>query len=467
MNNNDKTNPLWGGRFKGKADETALKFSASVDLDKRLYKEDIEGSIVYAMALKEAKVITQKDYSQIKKGLLAISKSIENGKFHWDVNLEDVHMNIESALQRKIGKAAKKLHTGRSRNDQVATDLRLFLMRKIDLILHEISSTQKRITKLAKKYHEAIMPGLTHTQIAQPITFGHHLLAWNEMLERDYSRFKEVRKGASILPLGSSALSGNSYGLDREKMAERLGFDSASNNSMDSVSDRDYVVEFLSAASLLGIHLSRINEELILWSSSQFNYIELSEEFCTGSSIMPQKKNPDIAELLRGGSSKPISYLMGILSLMKNLPLSYNRDLQEDKHFLFNGIDYCLSSLEIFSLMIQSLKPNLNQMKNDCEKGHITATELADYLVSRGMTFRAAHKKTGELVADADKQNLQLHELSLDKLKKRCKLIEEDVFECLIPENALKLRDSKGGTSPKEVLRQIKRIERDLKKRVI
>ena len=205
MNNNDKTNPLWGGRFKDKADETALKFSASVDLDKRLYKEDIEGSIVYAMALKEAKVITQKDYSQIKKGLLAISKSIENGKFHWDVNLEDVHMNIESALQRKIGKAAKKLHTGRSRNDQVATDLRLFLMRKIDLILHEISSTQKRITKLAKKYHEAIMPGLTHTQIAQPITFGHHLLAWNEMLERDYSRFKEVRKRASILPLGSSA----------------------------------------------------------------------------------------------------------------------------------------------------------------------------------------------------------------------------------------------------------------------
>ena len=250
-------------------------------------------------------------------------------------------------------------------------------------------------------------------------------------------------------------------------MAKRLGFDSASNNSMDSVSDRDYVVEFLSAASLLGIHLSRINEELILWSSSQFNYIKLSEEFCTGSSIMPQKKNPDIAELLRGGSSKPISYLMGILSLMKNLPLSYNRDLQEDKHFLFNGIDYCLSSLEIFSLMIQSLKPNLNQMKNDCEKGHITATELADYLVSRGMTFRAAHKKTGEIVADADNENLQLHELSLNKLKKRCKLIEEDVFECLMPENALKLRDSKGGTSPKEVLRHIKRIEIDLKKRLI
>ena len=462
-----KTNPLWGGRFKEGVNEKASRFSSSVNLDKRLYKEDIDGSIVYAMALKEAKVITQKDYSKIKKGLLSVCKAIEDEKFEWDIALEDVHMNIESALQRKIGEPAKKLHTGRSRNDQVATDLRLFLMRNIDQMLNLITLTQKEIIKLAKRNHDAIMPGFTHTQIAQPVTLGHHLMAWNEMLERDYWRFSDVRKRTSILPLGSSALSGNSYGLDREKMAKRLGFDSVSNNSMDSVSDRDFVVEFLSAASLLGIHLSKINEEIIIWSSSQFGYIELSEEFCTGSSIMPQKKNPDIAELLRGSASRPVSYLMGILSLIKNLPLTYNRDLQEDKHFLFNGVDYCLNSLEVFSLMIQGLKPNLNKMKSDCDKGHITATELADYLVSKGMTFRAAHKKTGEIVANADKENLQLHELTLDALKKRCKLIEEDVFERLIPENALKLRDSKGGTSPKEVLRQIKRTERDLKKRAI
>ena len=462
-----KTNPLWGGRFKEGVNEKASRFSSSVDLDKRLYKEDIDGSIVYAMALKEAKVITQKDYSKIKKGLLSVCKAIEDEKFEWDIALEDVHMNIESALQRKIGEPAKKLHTGRSRNDQVATDLRLFLMRNIDQMLNLITLTQKEIIKLAKRNHDAIMPGFTHTQIAQPVTLGHHLMAWNEMLERDYWRFSDVRKRTSILPLGSSALSGNSYGLDREKMAKRLGFDSVSNNSMDSVSDRDFVVEFLSAASLLGIHLSKINEEIIIWSSSQFGYIELSEEFCTGSSIMPQKKNPDIAELLRGSASRPVSYLVGILSLIKNLPLTYNRDLQEDKHFLFNGVDYCLNSLEVFSLMIQGLKPNLSKMKSDCNKGHITATELADYLVSKGMTFRAAHKKTGEIVANADKENLQLHELTLDALKKRCKLIEEDVFERLIPENALKLRDSKGGTSPKEVLRQIKRTERDLKKRAI
>ena len=462
-----KTNPLWGGRFKEGVNEKASRFSSSVDLDKRLYKEDIDGSIVYAMALKEAKVITQKDYSKIKKGLLSVCKAIEDEKFEWNIALEDVHMNIESALQRKIGEPAKKLHTGRSRNDQVATDLRLFLMRNIDQMLNLITLTQKEIIKLAKRNHDAIMPGFTHTQIAQPVTLGHHLMAWNEMLERDYWRFSDVRKRTSILPLGSSALSGNSYGLDREKMAKRLGFDSVSNNSMDSVSDRDFVVEFLSAASLLGIHLSKINEEIIIWSSSQFGYIELSEEFCTGSSIMPQKKNPDIAELLRGSASRPVSYLVGILSLIKNLPLTYNRDLQEDKHFLFNGVDYCLNSLEVFSLMIQGLKPNLNKMKSDCDKGHITATELADYLVSKGMTFRAAHKKTGEIVANADKENLQLHELTLDALKKRCKLIEEDVFERLIPENALKLRDSKGGTSPKEVLRQIKRTERDLKKRAI
>ena len=462
-----KTNPLWGGRFKEGVNVKASRFSSSVDLDKRLYKEDIDGSIVYAMALKEAKVITQKDYSKIKKGLLSVCKAIEDEKFEWNIALEDVHMNIESALQRKIGEPAKKLHTGRSRNDQVATDLRLFLMRNIDQMLNLITLTQKEIIKLAKRNHDAIMPGFTHTQIAQPVTLGHHLMAWNEMLERDYWRFSDVRKRTSILPLGSSALSGNSYGLDREKMAKRLGFDSVSNNSMDSVSDRDFVVEFLSAASLLGIHLSKINEEIIIWSSSQFGYIELSEEFCTGSSIMPQKKNPDIAELLRGSASRPVSYLVGILSLIKNLPLTYNRDLQEDKHFLFNGVDYCLNSLEVFSLMIQGLKPNLNKMKSDCDKGHITATELADYLVSKGMTFRAAHKKTGEIVANADKENLQLHELTLDALKKRCKLIEEDVFERLIPENALKLRDSKGGTSPKEVLRQIKRTERDLKKRAI
>ncbi len=465
MEKSKKTNPLWGGRFSQSPNDLALGFSSSIGLDKNLYKEDIDGSLVYAMALKEAKVITPKEYLKIKKGLLYILGQIQSGKFQWQEGLEDVHMNIESALHKKIGSAAKKLHTGRSRNDQVATDLRLYLLKKTELIIKLITKNQKVIISKAKKYSNSIMPGFTHTQAAQPITFGHHLMAWNEMLERDFSRFMDSKDRTSVLPLGSSALSGNSYNLDREKMAKRLGFARTSNNSLDAVSDRDFIIEFLSCASILGTHLSRMNEELILWSSPQFGYIELDDQFCTGSSIMPQKKNPDIAELIRGGSSKVSANLIGMLSLMKGLPLSYNRDMQEDKAFLFNSVDFVASSLEIFHMMIETMNPNLNKMKEDCEIGHITATELADYLVSKGMNFRAAHERVGKIVTLADKENKQIHELSITQLKSKCKIIESDVFKSLVPENAVTIRNSKGGTAPKQVLKQIAIAERILKKR--
>jgi argininosuccinate lyase len=451
-------NPLWGGRFSQGAGQLTQNYTSSIDVDQRLYKEDITGSLAYALALKEAKVISAQDHSKISKGLKSVLLEIESGKFEWEHELEDVHMNIESALVKKAGNAAKKLHTGRSRNDQVSTDLRLHLNSTVTQILSLISQVQSAIVKKAKNHTGDIMPGFTHMQIAQPITFGHHLMSWFEMFDRDFSRFTDAQARMSVMPLGSAALAG-------KKLAERLNFKGISNNSMDAVSDRDFAMEFAANASILGVHLSRICEELVMWSSSQFNYVQLSDEFCTGSSIMPQKKNPDVAELIRGGSSKPIASLMGILSLMKNQPLAYNRDMQEDKGFIFEAADYCTTSLELFSHMVSGITANTKKMKEDCNMGQITATDLADYLVEKEVPFRKAHEIVGKIVKHAERKDLQIFELPAGELRKFSKFISDDVKDYLDPSQAIKARNLVGGTAPSQVKKQVQRALKILDKR--
>jgi len=455
-------NPMWGGRFDSGSNKAAKKYTSSLDKDKRLFKQDIRGSLAHASALHEAKLVNRKEYSQIIKGLNKILKEIENNKFQWQEELEGIHMNIEFALEKKIGRAAQKLHTGRSRNDQVVTDLKLYLIESITEINSLITKTQKSIVNKAFKFYTQLMPGFTHLQLAQPVTFGHHLLAWYEMLERDYSRLTDTKNRISTLPLGSGALSGIRYNLNRNKIAKRLSFRKVTKNSIDAVSDRDFAIEFLSCTCMLGLHLSRMSEEIIIWSSSQFGYVEIPEEFCTGSSIMPQKKNPDVVELLRGGSSKTIANLIGIVSLLKNQPLAYNRDMQEDKGFVFESIDYCISSLEVFSSLIEGLKVNRKRMEADCNLGQITATELADYLVLKGVTFRKAHSMVGKIVMYAERNKLQIFDLSLEQLKKFSKKIDKDVFSFLLPSESIKSRNLEGGTAPKQVLRQAKKARKIL-----
>ena len=460
-----KVNPLWGGRFKSGTNDLAQSFSASVDVDKRLFEADIKGSIAYAEILKKAKLINAAELSKIKKGLKKILEEIRQESFNWDPALEDVHMNIESRLVKIVGVAAKKIHTGRSRNDQVATDLRLFLMTKTHDIQNLLTLLEECILKKAEQNIESLMPGLTHLQIAQPVTFGHHLMAWREMLSRDYARLEDAKQRMSVLPLGSAALSGTRFDIDRKLLAEKLGFKEISRNSMDAVSDRDFVLELASVLSILGVHLSRICEEIIIWTSSQFNYVNLSDEVCTGSSIMPQKKNPDMAELIRGGSSKTIANLIGLLSLMKNLPLTYNRDMQEDKEFIFNSVDFAEDSLALLSLIIDGMEPNIEKMKQDCFTGQITATDLADYLVEKNMPFRQAHEVVGKIVAYAESKEVQIFELDITELKKFSKLIEKDVIGYLNPEKTVLSRRQTGGTAPSQVRKEIKIAKRALSKR--
>ena len=460
-----KVNPLWGGRFKSGTNDLAQSFSASVDVDKRLFEADIKGSIAYAEILKKAKLINAAELSKIKKGLNKILEEIKQESFNWDPALEDVHMNIESRLVKIVGVAAKKIHTGRSRNDQVATDLRLFLMTKTHDIQNLLTLLEECILKKAEQNIESLMPGLTHLQIAQPVTFGHHLMAWREMLSRDYARLEDAKQRMSVLPLGSAALSGTRFDIDRKLLAEKLGFKEISRNSMDAVSDRDFVLELASVLSILGVHLSRICEEIIIWTSSQFNYVNLSDEVCTGSSIMPQKKNPDMAELIRGGSSKTIANLIGLLSLMKNLPLTYNRDMQEDKEFIFNSVDFAEDSLALLSLIIDGMEPNIEKMKQDCFTGQITATDLADYLVEKNMPFRQAHEVVGKIVAYAESKEVQIFELDITELKKFSKLIEKDVVGYLNPEKTVLSRRQTGGTAPAQVRKEIKIAKRALSKR--
>ena len=460
-----KVNPLWGGRFKSGTNDLAQTFSASVDVDKRLFEVDIKGSIAYAEALKDAKLISSIELSKIKKGLKKILEEIRQKSFKWDPALEDVHMNIESRLVKIAGVAAKKIHTGRSRNDQVATDLRLYLIEKTDVIQNLLTLLQESILQKAELNIESLMPGFTHLQIAQPVTFGHHLMAWHEMLSRDYSRLEDAKQRMSVMPLGSAALSGTRFDIDRKLLAKKLSFKEISRNSMDAVSDRDFVLELASALSIVGIHLSRICEEIIIWTSSQYDYIKLSDEVCTGSSIMPQKKNPDMAELIRGGSSKTIANLIGLLSLMKNLPLTYNRDMQEDKEYIFNSIDFTQDSLALLSLIIDGMEPNIKKMKQDCFTGQITATDLADYLVGKNMPFRQAHEVVGKIVAYAESKEVQIFELDITELKKFSKLIEKDVIGYLNPEKTVLARKQTGGTAPSQVRREIKIAKRALSKR--
>ena len=458
-----KKNTSWGGRFKKQTAKKAQEFSSSIDIDNKLYKEDILGSIAYAEALQAAGVLNKGELSKIKSGLKQIKQKIESGKFNWQETLEDVHMNIESSLEKIIGSAARKLHTGRSRNDQVVTDLKLYLLEKSKDIQICLTDLLKITVLKAESELETLMPGFTHMQIAQPVTLGHHLMAWYEMLSRDLDRFKECESRLKISPLGSGALAGNKFKINRRKMAKALGFEEVTNNSIDAVSDRDYVIEMMFNISLMGVHLSRIAEELIIWSSSQFDYVELPEELCTGSSIMPQKKNPDMAELVRGGSSKTIGNLVSLLSLIKNQPLSYNRDNQEDKGPLFDSIEYALGSLDITAAMIAGAEFNRDSMLTDVYDGHICATDLAEYLVIKGIPFRDAHAISGKAVQLAESKDFLLSELSLKELKKLNTLIEKDVFKHLDPLKSISSKNSIGGTAPSQVSKQITKAKNKLK----
>ena len=447
-----QTSGMWGGRFSEATDAFVAEFTASVQFDQRFYKQDIAGSIAHATMLAKVGVLTEQERNDIINGLTAIQAEIEAGNFEWRIDLEDVHMNIESRLTQRIGITGKKLHTGRSRNDQVATDIRLYVRDEIDAILQLLEKLQKGILSLAAKNTNTIMPGFTHLQTAQPVTFGHHLMAWFEMLVRDSERLIDCRKRVNRLPLGSAALAGTTYPIEREYTAELLGFEAVCENSLDAVSDRDFAIEFNAAASLIMMHLSRMSEEMILWTSAQFKFVNIPDRFCTGSSIMPQKKNPDVPELVRGKSGRVFGDLMSLLTLMKGQPLAYNKDNQEDKEPLFDAIDTVRGSLMAFADMVPALVPNIEVMREAALRGFSTATDLADYLVKKGVAFRDAHEIVGKAVALGVAEEKDLSELSLQQLQQFSDLITADVFDqALTLEASVNARDHIGGTAPKQV----------------
>jgi argininosuccinate lyase len=448
---------LWGGRFTQSTDAFVEAFTASVGFDRRLYHHDIQGSIAHATMLAKVGVLTTAERDAIVKGLTQIEAEIEAGSFAWSVALEDVHMNIEARLTDRIGEAGKKLHTGRSRNDQVATDVRLYLRDGIDAVLAAIRRLQEAILSVAEREAETIMPGFTHLQVAQPVTFGHHLLAWFEMLARDAARFTDCRKRVNVLPLGAAALAGTSFPIDRAYTAELLGFEAVAENSLDAVSDRDFAIEFTAAAALLMTHLSRCSEELILWSSSQFEFIELSDAFCTGSSIMPQKKNPDVPELVRGKSARVTGALMALLTLMKAQPLAYNKDNQEDKEPLFDALDTVLACLKVYAEMLPAMTVKRENMKRAARDGYATATDLADYLVRKGVAFRDAHEIVGKAVRQAIDSGRRLDELDLEEMRALSRHIDNDVFAVLSLEGSVQSRDHVGATAPAQVRSAIQR----------
>jgi len=447
----------WAGRFNEPTDAFVEAFTASVEFDQRLAPQDIAGSIAHATMLAKQGILTGEERDTIIAGLETIRDRIASGDFPWSVQLEDVHMNIEAELTQQIGIAGKKLHTGRSRNDQVATDIRLWLRDEVDHILDEIRRLQQALLTLAEQEADTILPGFTHLQTAQPVTFGHHMMAWFEMLQRDAGRFSDCRVRMNILPLGAAALAGTTYPIDRHYTAELLGFDAPAENSLDAVSDRDFAIEFCSAASILIMHLSRFSEELIIWSSAQFGFIELSDSFCTGSSIMPQKKNPDVPELIRGKSGRIYGHLMALLTLMKSQPLAYNKDNQEDKEPLFDTVDNLRGSLKIFADMIPAISCRRDNMRAAAMKGFATATDLADYLVIRGIPFRDAHEIVVKAVALCVEKGCDLSELTLDELQQFSGSIGEDVFEVLTLGGSVAARDHVGGTAPGQVRAAIAR----------
>lgn len=453
----------WSGRFAGKTSEIVESFSESISFDKRLWRHEIEGSVAHARMLGMQGIISKKEAAAIVKGLREIASDIEGGRFKFSEGLEDIHMNIEAALIKKIGSAGRKLHTARSRNDQVALDMRLYLREETKQILSLIINLQRTILQTAGRHVNTIMPGFTHTQRAQPVLLSHHLLAYVEMLQRDKLRFEDSMKRLNILPLGSCALAGTTLPIDREYVAKALGFASVSRNSIDAVSDRDFAIEFLACASITAAHLSRLSEEFVLWSTEEFGFIEISDAFTTGSSIMPQKKNPDVAELVRGKTGRVYASLICLLTLMKALPLSYNRDMQEDKPPVFDAADTLKACLSVTNAMLPEISFNTEKMLHTAAEGYSTATDLAEYLVRKGVPFRQAHEITGKVVRYCINNKKDLQSLNLKELKSFSRVIEADVFKALGPCESVKSRSSYGGTSPSEVMRQIRYFRKTLK----
>jgi argininosuccinate lyase len=445
----------WSGRFTEPTDAFVQAFTASVGFDRRLAKYDIQGSIAHATMLCQIGVLTDKERAAIVEGLEGIALDIDRGDFFWSVELEDVHMNIEARLVDRIGDVGKKLHTGRSRNDQVATDIRLYLREEIERIAAEILRLQAALVDLAEREAETVMPGFTHLQVGQPVTFGHHLMAWYEMLVRDYDRLTDCLRRVNVMPLGAAALAGTSFPLDRDCTARLLGFSRPAANSLDAVSDRDFAIEFAACASILMMHLSRFAEELILWASPQFSFVELPDTFCTGSSIMPQKKNPDVPELVRGKSGRVFGHLFGLLTLMKSQPLAYNKDNQEDKEPLLDTVDTLRDCLRAFAGMMPHVKANRRDMYQAASKGYATATDLADYLVRKGLPFRDAHEVVGKAVRQAIETRRDLSDVPLSELQSLSPLVEEDVFSVLTLEGSVAARKHYGGTAPEQVLQAV------------
>ena len=463
MNQFDKKSQAWSALFSEPMSDLVKRYTASVFFDKRLWQADIAGSLAHADMLAAQKIIAAVDHAAIEKGLAQIANEIESGAFEWKLDLEDVHLNIEARLTQIVGDAGKRLHTGRSRNDQVATDVRLWLRGEIDLIAALLQDLQKALVEIAEKNVEVILPGFTHLQVAQPVSFGHHMLAYVEMFARDAERLADVRKRVNRLPLGAAALAGTSYPLDRERVARTLGMvdehgtPQVCQNSLDAVSDRDFAIEFTASASLAMIHISRLSEELVLWMSQSFGFIDLADRFCTGSSIMPQKKNPDVPELARGKTGRVVGHLMALITLMKGQPLAYNKDNQEDKEPLFDTVDTLKDTLRIFADMVGGITVKPEAMERAALKGYATATDLADYLVNKGLPFRDAHETVAHAVKAAIAQGLDLSELPLATLQQFNPKIDADVYACLSLRGSLNARSTLGGTAPAQVRAQIAR----------
>jgi argininosuccinate lyase len=458
----DDKSKIWGGRFQKGMDEMVEKFNASISFDARLYPQDIEGSMAHCQMLAKQGIISEEEASQILGALGEIKREMERGEFSLDEMHEDIHTLVEKVLVEKIGPVGEKLHTGRSRNDQVALDMRLYVREAIHRVVVLIKELQKSLVSLAEKHMDLIVPGYTHLQRAQPVLLAHHLLAYFEMLKRDGQRLQESFKRVNVLPLGSAALAGSTFQLDREMVAKELGFEAISENSMDAVSDRDFVIEFLFDSAVLMMHLSRFCEELIIWSSQEFGFTSLPDAFCTGSSIMPQKKNPDLPELIRGKTGRVYGHLMALLTTLKGLPLSYNKDLQEDKEALFDTVDTVEQCLSVLSRLLKEVVFDEERMRKATEEGFLVATDLADYLVRKGMTFRKAHEAVGKMVLFAMDQKKELGQLSLDEMKKFARKIEKDVYDWLEPTSCIKRRNLPGGTGPKAVKRSLQKAKEEL-----
>lgn len=458
QNQFDKKSEAWSARFSEPVSELVKRYTASVFFETRLAPFDIQGSLAHAEMLSHVGVISQQDYADIQKGMAQIIDEVNRGDFQWQLDLEDVHLNIEKRLVELIGDAGKRLHTGRSRNDQVATDIRLWLRAEIDTSADLLLQLRKALASMALEHHATIMPGFTHLQVAQPVTFGHHLLAYAEMFGRDYQRLMDCRKRVNQLPLGAAALAGTSYPIDRERVAKTLGFDGVCRNSLDAVSDRDFAIEFCAATSLVMTHISRLSEELILWMSPRVGFITLADRFCTGSSIMPQKKNPDVPELARGKTGRVNGNLIGLLTLMKGQPLAYNKDNQEDKEGLFDSADTLRDTLTIFVDMVAGIKVKADNMREAALQGFSTATDLADYLVKKGLPFRDAHEAVALAVRECEQKGIDLADLSLAELKAFNSAIEEDIFSVLTLEGSVSARNHIGGTAPNRVKAEAERI---------